>query len=135
MAPAWAAEAPRGEAGASRLGDVWGPNGVLPTSERVPGPFKPSETARPGRVPPKVWASLFLGWCWGWIAPVPSWVGGLILMPAGFVVGLTFAIWGEVQASDRLGRMLATLAIILNGMNLAWTLYGKLWPRLAALRG
>jgi hypothetical protein len=62
-------------------------------------------------------------------------VEGLILMPAGYVVGLIFAIWGEVQASDRRGRMLATLAIILNGMSLAWSLYGMLWARFAALRG
>jgi hypothetical protein len=66
------------------------------------------------------------------MAPIPSGVAGLILMPAGYVVGLIFAIWGEVQASDRLGRTLATLAIILNGMSLMWTLYGMLWPRLAA---
>lgn len=69
------------------------------------------------------------------MAPVPSGVAGLILMPAGYVVGLILAIWGEIQASDRLGRGLAMLAIVLNGMNVAWTLYGMLWPRLAALRG
>lgn len=132
VAPAWAAPSPPGDAGASRLGNVWGPNGVLPTSEGVPTPFKPSETARPRGVPPKVWASLLLWWCWGWIAPAPSGVAGLILMPAGYAVGLIFAIWGEVQASERLGRRLATLAIILNGISLAWTLYGMLWPRLAA---
>jgi hypothetical protein len=57
-------------------------------------------------------------------------VAGLIV-PAGYVVGLIFGIWGEVQASDRRGRMLATLAIIVNGFSLAWTLYGILWYRLA----
>jgi hypothetical protein len=36
-------------------------------------------------------------------------VAGLIV-PAGYVVGLIFGIWGEVKASDRRGRMLATLA-------------------------
>lgn len=132
-APAWAA--PRAPVGTSRLGDVWGPNGALPTSERVPAPFKPSQTERRRAVPPIVWGSLILWWSWGWIAPIPSGVAGLILMPAGYVVGLIFAIWGEVQASDRLGRTLATLAIILNGMSLISTLYGMLWPRLAALRG
>lgn len=132
-APGWAA--PRAPVGASRLGDVWGPNGVLPTSERVPAPFKPSETDRRPAVPPIVWASLLLGWFWGWIAPVPSGAAGLILMPAGYAVGLIFAIWGEVRASDRLGRTLAMLAIILNGMQLVSTLFGMLSPRLAALRG
>jgi hypothetical protein len=132
-APAWAA--PRPPAGASRLGDVWEPNGVLPSSERVPAPFKPSEAERRPAVPPIVWASLLL-WCsWGWIAPVPSGVAGLILMPAGYAVGLIFAIWGEVQASDPLGRRLATLAIILNGMPLVSTIYGMLRLGLAALRG
>ena len=131
-APAWAAPRPPGEVGASRLSNVWGANGVLPTSERVPAPlFKAPLPARARAVPPKVWASLILGFCWG-LAPVPSGVAGLILLPAGYIVGLIFAIWGEVQASDRLGRTLATLAIMLNGMSLAWTLYGILWPRLAA---
>lgn len=123
MAPAWASPRPPQETGASRLRNVWGPNGVLPTSERVPAPFKPSETVRRRAVPPTVWASLLLWWCWGWMAPVPSGVAGLVLMPAGYLVGLIFAIWGEVQASDRLGRRLGTLAIVLNGMSLAWTLY------------
>jgi hypothetical protein len=134
VAPAWAAPRPPGEAGSSRLGNVWGPDGVLPISERVPAPFKPSETARRRAVPPKVWASLILWWGWGWVAPVPSGAAGLILMPAGYIVGLILAIWGEVQASDRLGRMLATLAIVLNGVSLASALYGMLWYRLA-LRG
>jgi hypothetical protein len=132
VAPAWAAPRPPREAGSARLGNVWGPNGVLPTSEHVPAPYKTPEPARAG-VPATVWASLILGWGWGWVAPVPSGVAGLIV-PAGYVVGLIFGIWGEVQASDRRGRMLATLAIIVNGFNLAWTLYGILWYRLA-LRG
>jgi hypothetical protein len=128
------AEGRPGDAGASRLGNVWGPNGVLPASERVPAPFKPSEAARRRALPPKVWASLLMWLCWGF-APVPSGVNGLILLPAGYVVGLIFAIWGEVQASDRRCRMLAALAIIPNGVSLAWSLHGMLWPRFAALRG
>jgi hypothetical protein len=131
MAPAWAAPKQRGEAGSSRLGNVWGPNGVLPTSERVPAPHKAPEPARAG-VPPKVWASLILAWCWGLVAPVPFGVAGLI-MPAGYIVGLILGIWGEVQASGRLGRMLAAVAIIVNAYHLAWTLYGMLWYRLAPL--
>ena len=135
MAPAWAAPKQPGEAGSSRLGNVWGPNGVLPTFERVPAPHKAPEPARAG-VPAKVWASLILAWGWGWVAPVPSGVAGLIV-PAGYVVGLIFGIWGrgEVQASDRLGRVLATLAIAVNAINLVQTLYGMLGYLLAPLWG
>jgi hypothetical protein len=55
-------------------------------------------------------------------------VAGLILRPAGYVAGLVLGIWGrgEVQASDRLGRILAEVAIIFNAINLAWTVYGLL---------
>jgi hypothetical protein len=134
LAPGWAAPSPS-EAGASRLGNVWGPTGILPTSERVPAPFKPSETAKARAVPPNVWASLILAWCWG-LAPIPSGVAGLVLMAAGYVVGLILAIWGEVQASDRRGRILATLAIIINGINLAGTFHGMPpWYRLGNLWG
>jgi hypothetical protein len=31
---------------------------------------------------------------------------------------------GEVQASDRLGRILATVAIMFNVINLAWSVLG-----------
>jgi hypothetical protein len=131
VAPVWATRS-RPARSSSRLGNVWGPNGVLPTSERVPAPYKAPEPAR--AVPSKVWASLILAWCWGLVAPVPSGVAGLII-PAGYVVGLILGIWGEVQASDRLGRFLAALAITVNAVNLAWTLYGMLWYRLVPLWG
>jgi hypothetical protein len=123
-APAWAAPRPPDEAGPTRLSDVWGPNGVLPTSEPVPAPYEAPEPARAG-VPPKVWASLILAALWGWVAPVPSGVAGLI-GPAGYAVGLVLGIWGEVQASDRRGRMLGALAITVNAIHLAWSLYGML---------
>lgn len=80
VAPVWAAPKQPGEAGHSRLGNVWGPDGVLPTSERVPASYKAPWRAG---VPPKVWASLLLWWCWGWVAPVPSGMAALI-MPAGY---------------------------------------------------
>ena len=123
VAAVWTAPKQPGEAGHSRLGNVWGPDGVLPTSERVPAPNK---APRRAGVPPKVWASLMLWWCWGWVAPVPSGAAALI-MPAGYIVGLIFGIWGEVQASERLGRMLGAVAITVNAIALAQTLYGTLW--------
>jgi hypothetical protein len=46
--------------------------------------------------------------------------------PLGYVVGLILGISGkgEVQASDRLGRILATVAIMFNVINLAWSVLG-----------
>jgi hypothetical protein len=131
VAPAWTAPKPPDEPGPLRLDDVWGPNGVLPTSDRVPAPYyKPLEHAGAG-IPSKVRASLILGLGWGLVAsltPVPV-VAGLILRPAGYVAGLILGIWGRGEASDRLGRILAELAILYNAIHLAWTLYGMLWYR------
>jgi hypothetical protein len=55
-------------------------------------------------------------------------VAGLTLRPAGYVAGLVLGIWarGEAQASDRLGRILAEVAVIFNAINPAWTVYGLL---------
>jgi hypothetical protein len=80
--------------------------------------------------------SLILGLGWGLVvslAPLPG-VAELILRPAGYVAGLILGIRGRGEASDRLGRILAELAIIFNAINLGWTLYGMLWYGLA-LRG
>jgi len=79
VAPAWTAPKSPDEPGPLRLDDVWGPNGVLPTSDRVPAPYyKPLEHAGAG-VPPKVWVSLLLALGWGWLVvsltPYPGWPG------------------------------------------------------------
>ena len=66
------------------------------------------------------------------LTPLPV-VAELILRPAGYVAGLILGIRGRGEASDRLGRILAELAIIVSGVNLAWTLYGMLWYGLALL--
>lgn len=129
MAPAWAVPRRPDEPSPWRLDDVFGPNRALPTSDRVPAPYKPLEPAGALGVPSKVWVSLILAWGWG-VVPVTllPWGAGLILGPAGFVVGLIFGIRGrgEVQASDRLGQILAMLAIIFNAINVAWTVVGVL---------
>ena len=68
---------------------------------------------------------LAFGWRVVYVALLPlTW--GLFLGPLGYVVGLILGISGkgEVQASDRLGRILATLAIIFNAINLVWSVLG-----------
>ena len=63
VAPAWAA--PRSDEPSPRLGDVFGPNRVLPTSDRVPAPYERLEPGRAlGEVPSTVWLSLIL-WLFG----------------------------------------------------------------------
>jgi hypothetical protein len=68
---------------------------------------------------------LAFGWRVAYVALLPfTW--GYLLGPLGYVVGLVLGISGkgEVQASDRLGRILATVAIIFNVINLAWSVLG-----------
>jgi hypothetical protein len=130
VAPAWAAPRRPEEPSPGRLGDVWGPDGLLPTSEPVPAPFKRLEPAGALGIPSKVWVSLILAFVWGFAggmiagltSPLLPRGGGLTLHAAGFVAGLILGIWGlaEVGPSDRLGRILAQIAIAVNGFNLAW---------------
>jgi len=130
VAPAWAAPRPPKESSPGRLGNVWGPDGSLPTSDRVPAPFKRLEPAGALGIPSKVWVSLILAFVWGFAAGtiadltgaiLPRGVG-LTLHAAGFITGLILGISGlaEVGSSDRLGRIVARLAIAVNGFNLAW---------------
>ena len=68
---------------------------------------------------------LAFGWRVVYVALLPlTW--GYFLGPLGYVVGLILGISGkgEVQASDRLGRSLATVAIIFNAINLVWSVLG-----------
>lgn len=74
-----------------------------------------------------MWMSLILAFGWRvavslTLLPLP-WV---LFSPLGYVVGLILGIVGkgEVQASDRLGRILATVAIMFNAINLAWSVLG-----------
>jgi hypothetical protein len=124
--PAWAERA-SDHRSTPRLDDVFEPSGVLSTSDRVPSPHDSLE--RPGSlgVPPTVWMSLILafGWRVVYAALLPlTW--GFFLGPLGYVVGLMLGISGkgEVQASDRLGRILATVAIMFNVINMAWSVLG-----------
>ena len=67
---------------------------------------------------------LAFGWRVVYVALLPlTW--GSFLGPLGYAVGLILGISGkgEVQA-DRLGRILATVAIIFNAINLAWSVLG-----------
>ena len=124
--PAWA-ERGAPDRSPPRLDDVFEPSGVLPTSDRVPAPHKPLEGPGSLGVPSKVWMSLILafGWRVVYVALLPlTW--GSFLGPLGYVAGLILGISGkgEVQAYDRLGRIVATVAIIFNAINLASSVLG-----------
>ncbi len=64
LAPAWNVPRPD-ETSLRRLGDVFGPDGVLPTSDQVPAPFKRLEPSGASGIPSKVWTSLILAFGWG----------------------------------------------------------------------
>ena len=130
LAPARKAPERPDEISLRRLGDAFGSDGILPTSERVPAPFKDPETSSPSRLPSKVWISLALALAWGlapWVmagltSPALPLGTRLILQAAGYIAGLILGIWGraEVPPWDRLGQILGNIAIGLNGYRLAW---------------
>jgi hypothetical protein len=64
-APAWNAPERPDETSLRRLGDVFGLDGVLPTSDQVPAPFKHLEPSWTSGIPSKVWMSLILALVWG----------------------------------------------------------------------
>lgn len=131
-APAWAVPRRPDEPSPWRLGDVFGQNRVLPTSDRVPAPYKRLEPEGSLGVPSKVWMSLILAFLWGtpaWmIAALLPFAAGLLLRAVGYIAGLILGIWGraEVGASDRLGKILGNIAIAFNAFNLVWTVIGAI---------
>jgi hypothetical protein len=132
VAPAWNMPGRPGEPSPPRLGDAFGPDGLLPTSDQVPSPFERLEPAGASRIPSKVWISLTLALVWvfasgmiaGLTSPALPWGTRLILQAAGYIAGLILGIWGraEVLPSDRRGHILGNTAIGLNGFRLAWTM-------------
>jgi hypothetical protein len=83
-------------------------------------------------VPSKVWVSLILWLVWGMIAWQMAarlpWPAGLIVLPLGYIVGLVLGNMGrvEVEKSDRLGQVLAIIAIALNAVALVSTVASML---------
>ena len=133
LAPAWNVPRPD-ETSLRRLGDVFGPDGVLPTSDQVHSPGVRLEPPRASRIPSKVWMSLILGIVWGFALrmiarqtslSLPLWAR-FMLPAAGYIAGLILGIWGraEAGASDRRGEILGNLAIALNAYHLAWIVFG-----------
>ncbi len=128
VAPAWNVPERPDETSLRRLGDVFGPDGVLPTGDHVRGPVKRREPAGASRIPSKVWMSLTLALVWGFASgmmprltsPASPWGNRLILEAAGYIAGLILGIWGrtEVPPSDRRGQILGNTAIALNGFRL-----------------
>jgi hypothetical protein len=130
MAPAWNVPERPDETSLRRLGDVFGPDGVLPTSDQVPSPFERLEPSRASRITWKVWMALILGLLWGFALrmmvgqtslSLPLWAR-FLLPAAGYIAGLILGIWGraEAGASDRRGETLGNIAIALNAYRLAW---------------
>jgi len=135
-APAWNVPGRPDETSLRRLGDVFGPDGVLPTSDQVPTPFQRLEPSGASGIPSKVWMSLVLALVWGLAlgmmagltSPDLAWETRLMLQAAGYIAGLILGIWGrtEVLPSDRNGQILGNIAIALNGFRLAWTVIGAI---------
>jgi hypothetical protein len=129
VAPAWAV--PRQPDGfPPSPGNAWEPNSVPRTSDGVPAQYKglEPEVARNGSlgIPWKVWVSLGLAFGWGLIPiSVTPQLGmaGLLLLPVGYVAGLILGNMGrvEVKGSDRVGQILAIIAIGLNAIKLVLT--------------
>jgi hypothetical protein len=131
-APAWNVSERPDETSLRRLGDAFGPDGVLPTSDRVFTPPKRLEPSGASTIPSKVWMSLTLAlvpeFALGMIVGLPIPPSGLppgtrlILQAAGYTAGLILGMWGraEVLPSARLAQILGIIAIALNGFRLAW---------------
>ena len=135
LAPAWNVPLRPDETSLRRLGNVFGPDGVLPTSDQVPSPFGRLEPSKTSRIPLKVWISLILALAWGFALrmiagtslSLPLWAR-FMLPAAGYIAGLILGIWGraEAGASDRRGEILGNLAIASNAYRLAWIVFGAI---------
>jgi hypothetical protein len=142
LAPAWATPRRSDELPPSPQ-NMWDPSGVPRTADGVPPYFKDLEpdAARHGSlgIPWKVWVSLALAFGWSFVlfAVTPRLVGGgLYLLPVGYAVGLILGIMGrtEVTESDRLGQILSIIAIGMNAIRLAMTVFTIL-PYASTFRG
>jgi hypothetical protein len=123
----------------------WSEDALEPTgSDGVPAPYKRLEpaVAREGSlsIPSKVWVSLILSWVGGPIAAMTAallpWGVGLIFRAVAYIAGLILGNLGraEVKASDRLGQVIAIVAIVWNAIGLFSIVVGVLESGLA-LRG
>jgi hypothetical protein len=141
VAPAWAAQRPS-EGVPPAPGDVWEPNSDPRISGGVPAQYKASNPRPRGTglwESPGRWVSLALAFGWGLIPiSVTPQLGtaGLLLQPVGYVAGLIFGNMGrvEVKGSDRVGQILAIIAIALNAINLVFTV-ANVAPYALTLRG
>ena len=135
-APAWNVPERPDETSLRRLGNVFGPDGVLPTSDQVPASFKGLEPSWASGIPSKVWMSLILALVWGFssgmiaglTSPTLPWQARLILQAAGYVAGLILGIRGRAEAGPPhpSGQLLGNLATTLNAFRLAWTVFGAI---------
>jgi hypothetical protein len=142
LAPAQKAPERPDEISLRRLGDAFGSDGILPTSEQVPAPFKDPETSWNAGIPSKVWISLALALAWGFASgmmagltsPTLPWEARLILQAAGYVAGVILGIRGRAEAgpSDRTGQLLGKIATMLNAFHLAWIVFGAIQYGLVA---
>jgi hypothetical protein len=133
VAPAWSVPGRPDEPSLRRLGDLFGPDGVLPTSDQGTSPLERLEPSWASRIPLKVWMSLIIGLAWGFALrmivrqtspSLPMWAY-FVLPAAGYIVGLILGIWGRAEegASDRRGQILGNIAIALNAYRLAWIVF------------
>jgi zinc ribbon protein len=142
LAPAWNVPLRPDETSLRRLGNVFGPDGVLPTSDQVPSPFGRLEPSKPSKIPLKVWSSLILAVVWGFALRMIErqtsfnlllWAR-FMLPAAGYIAGLILGIWGRAEsgASERRAETLGIIAIALNAYHLAWIVYGAIQYGVAA---
>jgi len=101
--------------------------------DNVPASYRRMESAaaRDGSlgIPSKVWASIILGFGWGFVAGIlagPLPLGArLIVLPCGYVVGLILGTLGRAEGRGlgRLGKILAIVGIGLNAFGLITGIY------------